>query len=110
MKPPESGSHGGGSLQGADGWWTSLAKDAVYGAALGCQKKSKVLSSRDRRQEEYRAGCRRGGQHWEGRPSRALPPKTAGREQSTLRLGGAGAGSGWATHHPKRAAADNGSY
>lgn len=37
MKPPESGSRGGGSSQAADGWWTSLAKDAVPGAALGCQ-------------------------------------------------------------------------
>jgi len=37
---------------------------------------------------------RRGGQCWGGRPSPVLPPITAGREQSTLRSGGAGKGVG----------------
>lgn len=45
MKLPESGSHGGPSSQGADGWWTSLAKEAA-------KQTSKVLSSGVRRSRE----------------------------------------------------------
>lgn len=61
MKPPESGSHGGWSSQGADGWWTSLAKEAA-------KQTSKVLSSVIRRSTEPDTG----GEGSDGR-ARFLP-------------------------------------